>query len=376
MWGLYTRGMSGLKKHADRWLFISAGILIASGVGVFASGAFGLLARGETHISSVVFNHTVLGVGLGIVVLFITSIIDYKRWKRFALPLFIFSIVLTALVFVPDIGITHGGGTRWIDLGFLSFQPSETMKIGAVLFAAVYFSSIRQRVATIQYGVVGLLGVLALPTLLLVLQPDIGTLGIIVVSVGAIYVAAGARMRDVVLVALIGVLLIGALALTRPYVKDRLLTFINPADNPQTEGYQIRQSLIAIGSGGVSGRGFGQGIQKFTYLPEPMGDSIFAVAAEEFGFFGSVFVVGTFLVFALRGFTVASRAGDSFGTLLGVGIVSYLVAEAFINIAGMVGLIPLTGVPLTFFSQGGTAMLVSLGSVGILLSISKRVAHS
>ncbi|HEY4519520.1 MAG TPA: putative peptidoglycan glycosyltransferase FtsW [Candidatus Paceibacterota bacterium] len=368
--------MSGLKKHADRWLFISAGILIASGVGVFASGAFGLLARGETHISSVVFNHTVLGVGLGIVVLFITSIIDYKRWKRFALPLFIFSIVLTALVFVPDIGITHGGGTRWIDLGFLSFQPSETMKIGAVLFAAVYFSSIRQRVATIQYGVVGLLGVLALPTLLLVLQPDIGTLGIIVVSVGAIYVAAGARMRDVVLVALIGVLLIGALALTRPYVKDRLLTFINPADNPQTEGYQIRQSLIAIGSGGVSGRGFGQGIQKFTYLPEPMGDSIFAVAAEEFGFFGSVFVVGTFLVFALRGFTVASRAGDSFGTLLGVGIVSYLVAEAFINIAGMVGLIPLTGVPLTFFSQGGTAMLVSLGSVGILLSISKRVAHS
>jgi len=376
VWGLYTRGMSGLKKHADRWLFISAGILIASGVGVFASGAFGLLARGETHISSVVFNHTVLGVGLGIVVLFITSIIDYKRWKRFALPLFIFSIVLTALVFVPDIGITHGGGTRWIDLGFLSFQPSETMKIGAVLFAAVYFSSIRQRVATIQYGVVGLLGVLALPTLLLVLQPDIGTLGIIVVSVGAIYVAAGARMRDVVLVALIGVLLIGALALTRPYVKDRLLTFINPADNPQTEGYQIRQSLIAIGSGGVSGRGFGQGIQKFTYLPEPMGDSIFAVAAEEFGFFGSVFVVGTFLVFALRGFTVASRAGDSFGTLLGVGIVSYLVAEAFINIAGMVGLIPLTGVPLTFFSQGGTAMLVSLGSVGILLSISKRVAHS
>ena len=376
MWGLYTRGMSGLKKHADRWLFISAGILIASGVGVFASGAFGLLARGETHISSVVFNHTVLGVGLGIVVLFITSIIDYKRWKRFALPLFIFSIVLTALVFVPDIGITHGGGTRWIDLGFLSFQPSETMKIGAVLFAAVYFSSIRQRVATIQYGVVGLLGGLALPPLLLVLEPDIGTLGIIVVSVGAIYVAAGARMRDVVLVALIGVLLIGALALTRPYVKDRLLTFINPADNPQTEGYQIRQSLIAIGSGGVSGRGFGQGIQKFTYLPEPMGDSIFAVAAEEFGFFGSVFVVGTFLVFALRGFTVASRAGDSFGTLLGVGIVSYLVAEAFINIAGMVGLIPLTGVPLTFFSQGGTAMLVSLGSVGILLSISKRVAHS
>lgn len=364
--------MGAARKHVDRWLLISAGTLIAGGVFVFASGAFGLLARGETHISSVVFNHIVLGVGLGLVLLLVTSIIDYKKWRRFALPLFILSIILTALVFVPDLGIKHGGGTRWIDLGALSFQPSETMKIGAILFAAVYFSSIRHAVATVRYGVLGLLGILALPTLLLVLQPDIGTLGIIVVSVIAIYVVAGARVRDLVLIGLIGVLLIGTLALVRPYVKDRLLTFINPADNPQAEGYQIRQSLIAIGSGGLSGRGFGQGIQKFTYLPEPMGDSIFAVAAEEFGFLGSVSVVGMFLLFALRGFTVATRAGDTFGTLLGVGIVSYLVVEAFINIAGMIGLVPLTGVPLTFFSQGGTAMLVSLGSVGILFSISRR----
>ncbi|OGG74964.1 hypothetical protein A3H74_01140 [Candidatus Kaiserbacteria bacterium RIFCSPLOWO2_02_FULL_51_13] len=364
--------MSAVRRHADRWLLLLVGTLVTFGTLIFASGAFGLLARGETHITSVVFNHVVLGIGIGLVVLIATSVIDHRAWRHWALPLYLFSLGITALVFVPSLGIEHAGGTRWLDFRFFSFQPAEMIKIGAIILAAAYFSVNQKRITTMRYGLGGFLAILVLPVIILLLQPDVGTLGIVIVAVGAVYIAAGARIRHLVLVALIGALLIGALAFARPYVKDRIVTFFDPAQNPQAEGYQIRQSLIAIGSGGFSGRGFGQGVQKFTYLPEPMGDSVFAVAAEEFGFVGSVSIIVLFLLLALRGFAVSVRASDSFGMLLGIGIASYLSAEAFINIAAMLGLIPLTGIPLTFFSQGGTAMLVSLGSVGILLSISKR----
>ena len=367
--------MSTARKYADSWLLLLLGTLLILGALVFASGAFGLLARGETHITSVVFNHVVLGVGVGLVVLVVVSTIDYRVWRHWALPLYLISAGITALVFVPMLGIEHAGGTRWLDLRLLSFQPAETMKIGVIVLAAAYFAANQKRIATIRYGLGGFLAILALPATILLLQPDIGTLGIVIVAVGAVYVAAGARIRHLVLATIIGVLLVGMLAYNRPYVKDRITTFLNPAQNPQAEGYQIRQSLIAIGSGGFSGRGFGQGVQKFTYLPEPMGDSVFAVAAEEFGFVGGVFIIVLFLLLAIRGFAVSVRAGDSFGMLLGIGIASYLTAEAFINIAAMLGLGPLTGIPLTFFSQGGTAMLVSLGSVGILLSISKHTAR-
>jgi cell division protein FtsW len=157
---------------------------------------------------------------------------------------------------------------------------------------------------------------------------------------------------------------------------ERIMTFVDPSSNQQNQSYQIRQSLIAIGSGGFAGRGFGQGIQKFTYLPEPMGDSVFAVAAEELGFLGATGIVLLFGLFAIRGLAVAARAPDMFGALVAVGIAMYLGAEAFINIAAMLGLAPLTGVPLTFVSQGGSALLASLGSAGILLNISRRRSRS
>jgi len=207
---------------------------------------------------------------------------------------------------------------------------------------------------------------------ILVLQPDIGTLGIITAGTLAIYLTASVPWKHIAITLCIVLIVLAGIIMTKPYVRDRVMTFFYPAQNQQAEGYQIRQSLIAIGSGGFSGRGFGQGVQKFTYLPEPMGDSIFAVAGEELGFIGSASIVALFLAFALRGFTVASRAPDVFGALLGVGISTYLASEAFINIASMLGVAPLTGIPLTFISQGGSAMLVSLASAGILLNISKH----
>lgn len=364
--------MSRTSSRIDRPLIVILAALIFGGCLIFASAAFGLLARGATHISSVVFNHLALGVGLGLVALVACAILDIRLWRTYAPYIFGIALVATALVFVPGLGAEHGGGKRWIILFGTSFQPSELLKISTVIIAAAYFASIRFKVSSLKYGLGGFLAIIALPTVLLLLQPDMGTLGIIVIGAFAVYIAAGASWRDIALVVLIGLLSLTLLAVFRPYVRERVVTFFDPSKGQHDQAYQIKQSLIAVGSGGVRGRGFGQGIQKFTYLPEPMGDSIFAVAAEELGFIGSVVIVALFSAFALRGLIVSSRVADPFVAYLGIGTVTYLSAEAFINIAAMLGMAPLTGVPLTFVSQGGSAMLVSLASAGILLAVSRQ----
>lgn len=347
------------------------GTLILGGCLVFASAAFGMLARGSVNMTSIVFSHLILGVGGGLVLMLAGAFIDYRRWRQLSPYVFAAAILATALVFVPHIGFEHGGGRRWIVLAGYSFQPSELLKIAAILFAAAYFSASRVRTESLLGGAGGFLAILAAPAAILALQPDMGTLGVITASVGAMYFAAGARWRDLAVVACIVLLSLGVLAVERPYMRDRIATFFYPAENRHAEGYQIRQSLIAIGSGGAFGRGLGQGIQKFTYLPEAMGDSIFAVVGEELGFAGCLVAVGLFLALALRGYVVAAKVPDAFGLLLAVGISTYLSIEAFINIAAMLGIAPLTGIPLTFVSQGGSAMLISLASSGILLSVSR-----
>jgi cell division protein FtsW len=364
------------KASVDKPLAVLIGVLVLIGSLVFASAAFGLLARGATHMSSVVFSHLVLGVGVGLVALIVCTMLDYKIWRRFAPHLYVLALIATACVFIPQIGFSHGGGTRWLHIFGVSFQPSEALKLGAIFAAAAYFAAIKTRVTSFTWGFGGFLAILALPIVILLLQPDTGTLGIICISVAAIFFAAGASWKQIGAALLIGLTALTLLATFRPYVRDRITTFFNPAANQQDESYQLRQSLIAIGSGGLMGRGIGQGIQKFTYLPEPMGDSIFAVAAEEVGFIGASGIVLLFLAFALRGYAVAARAPDLFGSLLAIGISTYLAVEAFINIAAMLGIMPLTGVPLTFMSQGGSAMLASLAAAGILLSVSRKQARA
>ncbi|MBI2610426.1 cell division protein FtsW [Candidatus Kaiserbacteria bacterium] len=350
-------------------LFIIA--LVIAGSLLFASAVFGELARGGLEMSSIALKQA-LWIGVGLLALLIVSHLNYKIWRRLAPYLFGGALIFTAAVFLPQLGFEHGGGRRWLSIFGFSVQPAEFLKTASVIMAAAYFTAIRSRISDIRWGLGGLLCILAGPVVILVLQPDIGTLGVIVCAVLAIFFVAGAKFRDLLVIVLLGMVTVGVLSTFRPYVRDRVEVFLNPSQAPQAEGYQIRQSLIAIGSGGLIGRGFGQSVQKFTYLPEPMGDSIFAVMGEEFGFIGSVALIGAFLALALRGFGVATRAPDPFGGLLAVGISTYLVAEAFINIASMIGLAPLTGIPLTFMSQGGSAMLASLGSAGILLSVSRH----
>ncbi|MBI5469991.1 cell division protein FtsW [Candidatus Kaiserbacteria bacterium] len=360
------------RSRIDTTLAFLIALLVVGGAFIFASAAFGLLARGSSGMTSVFFSHLVLGIGTGLVALLFAVNIDVGHLRRYAPYIFVAALIATALVFVPHLGASHGGGRRWIILLGTSLQPSEAMKLATLIMAAAYFAGIKGHVNTILYGLGGFAAIVIGPSLLLLLQPDLGTLGVIGISSLSIFWAAGARKRDIALMVLIGLIALAALAYAKPYVRDRVQTFLDPSQGQLEESYQIRQSLIAIGSGQLLGRGFGQGVQKFTYLPEPMGDSIFAVASEELGFAGASAIIILFTLFVLRGYHIAARAADPFAKYLAVGISTYLVCEAFINIAALLGLAPLTGIPLTFISQGGTAMMVSLASAGVLLSISRK----
>jgi cell division protein FtsW len=317
-------------------------ILIVAGFFIFSSASLGLLAKESSNYSSVAFSQTVLGLFLGTIGMVLAARMDFKIWKSAALYLFILAIILNILVLIPSIGVAHGGARRWLMLGGISFQPSELLKLSFILYFAAWAGSVKDKMATL-----------------------------IMITGLAMFIAAGGRWRYVFMVAVVGVIGLAFLAYTRPYVMQRITTFFNPSKDAYGAGYQIQQSLIAIGSGELFGRGFGQSVQKFTYLPEPVGDSIFAVQAEEFGFVGSVLLIAIFVLFAVRGLKIASRVPGGFGRLTIVGIVIMIVSQAFVNIGAMLGVLPLSGITLPFVSHGGTSLFISLVEVGIILSISK-----
>lgn len=360
-----------MKKTVDRPLLITVVILVVFGFFIFASASLGLLAREGARFTSVAFNQLVLGIMLGTVALYITSRIHYRWWRKYALYIFLFALGGTLLVFVPGIGFEFGGAKRWIDLGITTFQPAELLKLGFVVYFAAWLSGVRQKLDLWRFGLLPFLILMGIIGALLLLQPDTGTFLVIFVTGVLMFIAAGARWRDIFTLG--GLSLVGLLTLAylRPYIMERILTFFNPALDPLGTSYQIQQSLIAVGSGQLFGRGFGQSIQKFNFLPEPIGDSIFAVAAEEFGFIGGALLIGLFLTLAFRGFKIASKTPDYFGGLLVVGLVILIVFQSFINIGSMLGVFPLTGLPLLFVSHGGTAMLFALAEVGIILNVSK-----
>ncbi|MBI4067936.1 cell division protein FtsW [Candidatus Kaiserbacteria bacterium] len=362
----------GFKAFPDTVLLLVTVALLAFGLLVFSSASLGLFAREGIKVSSIVANHFILGFGLGSVALFICAALPYRLWKVAAPYLYVAALGLTALVFVPTIGLEHGGSMRWLEFGPLSLQPSESLKVGLIMALAAYFTTIKGHIHSWYYGLGGFLAILAIPSALLLLQPDHGTLGVILITAGIMFITAGGDLRQIAMICIAGTLITGFVFATQPYVRERVLTFIDPGRDPSGASYQVQQSLLALGSGELTGRGLGQGIQKFQYLPEPVGDSIFAVIGEEFGFIGTTIVVMLFALFLIRGFSIGIRAPDYFGGLMAVGIVSYITVEAFLNMAAMLSLVPLTGIPLIFMSQGGTALFVALGSVGILVNISRH----
>jgi len=350
------------------WLTIT---LVVVGFLIFISASLGLYAQQDLSLMAMATHQLLLGVFGGLLAMWGLSRVPYTFWKKAALPLFILSAVLTALVFVPSLGYSHGGATRWIDLGFFSFQPVEFLKIGFVFCFAAWCSHADKKVGTLLYGVLPFTIMVLIIGVILLLQPDTGSLLVIGLTAVAMFIIAGARWTHIVSIAGAGAAGLAVLAYVRPYIKERLLTFLNPATDPFGAGYQIKQSLIAVGSGKWFGRGVGQSVQKFNFVPEPVGDSIFAVFAEEWGFVGALALIGLFIAFTLRGYKIAADHTDTFGQLLVIGLITLIAAQSFVNIGAMIGLLPLTGLPLIFVSHGGTALFTALASIGIVLNVSR-----
>lgn len=346
-------------------------ILIVAGFFIFSSASLGVLARDEVKFGNVAFNQVFYGLFLGSIACLFVARIDYHVWRKYAFVLFIVGIVMTLLVFIPGIGFEHGGARRWIDLGFISFQPAEFLKIAGIAYFAAWLSGIKSKVSTLNWGLLPFILFTGIIGAILLAQPDTDTYAVIVFAALAMFLTAGAKWRHILAVLIAGIAVLAVLALTRPYIRQRIEVMLNPSANMQTSGYQLSQSLIAVGSGQMWGRGFGQSIQKFHYLPEPIGDSVFAVAAEEFGFVGAFILIGIFVMFALEGLKIASGSRDDFGRLLSLGIVIMIVCQAIVNIGGMIGVLPLTGIPLPFVSHGGTSLFITLVEVGIVMNISR-----
>lgn len=358
-----------MKLSGDRMFALIVAILVVGGAAVFLSAALGLLAREGSSIGKLALTQLVLGLIPGVIALVTIRFIRPALIMQ-AVPLFyLFALVITALVFVPGIGVHAGGASRWLDVGPVTVQPAEFLKPAVILMLALYLSKAKEKLANFKTGLLPFALIVGVPSMLLLAQPNTSTTLIIGATAAGLYFLAGAPWRDFLIlgaVALVGLIVLVSL---RPYLMHRVQTFINPASDPLASGYQIQQSLIAIGSGGLLGRGFGQSVQKFNYLPEPVGDSVFAVYGEEFGFMGTVVLVLLFTAFATRGFAIASQAGSAFGSFAATGLTLLITLSAFMNIGAMLGIMPLTGLPLPFVSHGGTALLCALASVGVILNV-------
>ena len=364
--------MSSYEKKIDKVFLGTVIVLLIIGFIIFISASMGILAKDSIQFNSIVSRQIFFGIVSGLIACFVFSKLDYKIYRRYALLIFLGSIILTSFVFVPGLGTKlNTFASRWISLFGFTFQPVAILNIGVIIYWAAWLSSIKERVTTFKFGFMPLLIIIGIVGALLLKQPDTDSFIIICVTCLSMFLVAGGKKRYVFALGVLGIICFAILAFSRPYVMSRLETFIHPEANSQTSGYQIQQSLIAIGSGQVFGKGLGQSVQKYNFLPESISDTIFAVLAEEGGFVWCVLIIVIFLFFVFRGFRIAIRSPDNFGGLLVIGIVILTILQSFINIASVLGIIPFSGLPLAFFSQGGTAMLMVLAEMGMVLNVSR-----
>jgi len=336
-----------------------------------ASGPLGFEQFGDTYWF--VKHQLLYGVTPGLLGMFIMSCIPFTFWRKMAGILLIVSIVLLILVFIPGVGADFGTAHSWIAIGGFSFQPAEIVKLTFLLYLAAWFERRADAgVKDANTGLIPFVSVLGIIMLLMILQPDIGTMAVIVMIALAVYFVAGAPWPHLLLLGSGGAALFFLLIRLAPYRAARFTTFLHPELDPQGVGYHINQALLAIGSGGFFGMGYGHSRQKFQYLPEVAGDSIFAVIAEELGFLFTVAMIGVYAFFAKRMLRVASLAPDKFSQFVVVGVMTWILFQAFVNIGAMLALMPITGIPLSFISYGGTALVTMLSAMGIVLNISRH----
>jgi cell division protein FtsW len=358
-----------MRLLGDRLFVLIVSVLVLGGLAMFFSASLGLLARENASVTHIFATQLILGLIPGIIALLVLRFMPSKYIAGGTMPFYILCLALTVLVFIPGIGVHANGASRWLNLGFATLQPAEFLKIGTILMLGGYLAYARGRIATLRSGLLPFMAILGVPVVLLLLQPNTSTVIVLSITCMVMYFLAGAPWRDFGILLLIAVVGLSALVWYRPYLQQRVMTFIHPSSDSHATGYQIQQSLIAIGSGGVLGRGFGQSVQKFNYLPEAVDDSVFAVFGEEFGFVGAIALILLFAGFAARGFRIASEASTAAGAYVVAGLTLMIVLSAFLNIGAMLGVLPLTGLPLPFVSHGGTALFTALAAVGIILNI-------
>jgi cell division protein FtsW len=355
----------------DYFLLAITGMLVIAGIFIIASASpvSGASRYGEAYFY---LKNQLFGVGIGSIALLAGWRIPYGYWKKFAPFALIGSLILMTLVFIPGIGLELKGATRWIELGPITIQPAEITKLAFIVYLAAWLSTKQKEIRSFSAGFLPFLVMLGVISMFFILQPDIGTLGVLAITATLLFFSGGGRFLQIGVLLLIGAASFILLVTMQPYRLDRIMVFLEPATDTQGIGYQLNQSLIAIGSGGIWGKGFGMSRQKLNFLPEPTGDSIFAVYSEEFGFAGSMLLITLFLLFAWRGMRIARRAPDPFTMHLATGITLLIIVQAFINMAAISGLLPLTGLPLSFISYGSSALVVNMAQIGILMNISKH----
>ena len=363
---MFTKG-----GKIDLFAFIAVIILLSLGlVMVFsASSVMGIADAGNPYYY--VQRQTILAV-VGLALMFVLMKVDYHIFKPLALPGLVISFIL--LVAVLFVGTGTGGATRWIRIAGFNLQPSEVAKLVMINYVAVYLSTKRDNARKFFSGLLPILFITALQFGLIMLEPDFGTGAALVFTVLVILLAGGVHLGQLTFVGLLATPAMVYLLMMKEYRVRRLLAFLDPWSDPTDTGWNVIQSLLAIGSGGLFGLGLGRSKQKFSYLPEHHTDFIFAILCEELGFLGGVAVLTLYFLIAWRGLRIAMRAPDLYGTLLAIGITSMIAFQALLNIGVVTGSLPVTGIPLPFISHGGSSLLMSLAGVGILLNISRQCA--
>ena len=308
---------------------------------------------------------------LGLIIMIFVSKINYPIYYKYSNKLLLVSLILLILVLIPGIGSIRNGSRSWFGIGQLGIQPSEAAKISLIIFTSKYLSLNEKYINNFLKGVIPILLIVGIFFFLIMLQPDLGTGLILVLSIISILFIAGVSMKFFITGGFLGILCVIVLIIIAPYRMDRITSFINPWKDPLGTGFQMIQSLYAIGPGGLLGLGLGNSIQKHFYLPEPQTDFIFSIISEEFGVMGAIIVVGLFSILLYRGIKISLNTKDSFSKYLSFGILFQIIFQAIMNLSVVVGLIPVTGVTLPFLSYGGSSLLVSMGSIGIILNISK-----
>ncbi|RLQ95831.1 stage V sporulation protein E [Falsibacillus albus] len=360
-----------LKKSTPDFILIIATLfLLAIGL-IMVYSASAVWATYKFDDSFFFAKRQLLFAGVGIIAMFFIMNIDYWTWRTWAKIILIICFVMLLMVLVPGVGMVRNGSRSWIGVGAFSIQPSEFMKLAMIAFLAKFLAERQKYITSFKKGLVPSLSLVFIAFGLIMLQPDLGTGTVMVGTCIIMIFISGARISHFAGLGILGVLGFVGLILSAPYRIKRITSFLDPWSDPLVSGFQIIQSLYAIGPGGLFGLGLGQSRQKFFYLPEPQTDFIFAILSEELGFIGGTLVLLLFALLLWRGIRIALGAPDLYGSFLAVGIISMIAIQVMINIGVVTGLMPVTGITLPFLSYGGSSLTLMLMAVGVLLNISR-----